>query len=249
MRLRQVALVAKDLEPVVETLCEVLGIEVSFQDPGVATFGLVNAVMPVGDTFLEVVSPDHEGTSAGRLLDRRGGDGGYMVILQVEDLELERERLETTGTRVVWETDTGDMQTIHLHPRDVGGAIVSLDWADPPEHWRWAGPDWREKAQTHVVAEVAGVEIQSDDPGGLAKRWAEVLGRPARDAQGGSAIDLDRGGLIRFVADTDGRGEGVSGLILRATDADRVRYTARGKGLLEPDGRILICGTRIELLD
>ncbi|MCP5069350.1 MAG: hypothetical protein GY946_22525, partial [bacterium] len=47
MRLRQIALVAKELDPVVERLCSVLGIEVGFNDPGVAAFGLVNAVMPV----------------------------------------------------------------------------------------------------------------------------------------------------------------------------------------------------------
>ena len=40
MRLRQIALAARDLSTTVDTLCEVLGIEVAFNDPGVATFGL-----------------------------------------------------------------------------------------------------------------------------------------------------------------------------------------------------------------
>ena len=54
MRLRQVALVASELEQSVEALCGVLGIEVAYNDPNMVAFGLVNAVMPVGDTFLEV---------------------------------------------------------------------------------------------------------------------------------------------------------------------------------------------------
>ena len=58
MRLRQLALAAHDLEPTLEALCDVLGIEVGFRDPGVGAFGLANGVMPVGDTFLEVVSPE-----------------------------------------------------------------------------------------------------------------------------------------------------------------------------------------------
>ena len=57
MRLRQVALVAGDLDRNVGELCEVLGIDVAYNDPNMVVFGLVNAVMPVGDTFLEVVSP------------------------------------------------------------------------------------------------------------------------------------------------------------------------------------------------
>src|SRR5262249_11512307 len=80
MRLRQVVIAARDLEETVAHLTAVLGLEVGFRDPGVAEFGLVNAVMPVGDTFLEVVSPVASTAPARRFLDRHG-DGGYMVIL------------------------------------------------------------------------------------------------------------------------------------------------------------------------
>ena len=44
MRLRQVVLVARDLDAVVGDVCAGLGIAVSFNDPGVAFFGLRNAV-------------------------------------------------------------------------------------------------------------------------------------------------------------------------------------------------------------
>ena len=40
MRLRQIAFVARELGPVLDDLCAVLGIEVCFNDPGVAHFGL-----------------------------------------------------------------------------------------------------------------------------------------------------------------------------------------------------------------
>src|SRR5262245_12954693 len=157
MRLRQVALVARKLGTAVEEIRDVLGIEVGFNDPGVGVFGLENAVFPVGDTFLEVVSPVEEGTTAGRLLDRRGGDGGYMVIIQVDDLARERARMEAIGVRIAWEAHFDDAATVHLHPKDVGGAIVSLDWMKPPESWKWAGPRWKSAVRTDVVAEIVGV--------------------------------------------------------------------------------------------
>src|SRR5207249_4563439 len=146
VHIRQVALVARELEPVVADLTAVLGIEVAFRDPGVAAFGLHNAVMPIGETFLEVVSPVREGTTAGRLLDKRGGDGGYMVILQTADLRADRARLGALGVRIVWQVELDDIATVHLHPRDIGGAIVSLDQPVPPESWRWGGPEWRGRA-------------------------------------------------------------------------------------------------------
>ena len=56
-RLRQAVLVARDLDGVAASLRSALGLGAPFHDPGVAAFGLRNAVMALGDTFVEVVSP------------------------------------------------------------------------------------------------------------------------------------------------------------------------------------------------
>jgi catechol 2,3-dioxygenase-like lactoylglutathione lyase family enzyme len=248
VRLRQVAFVARDLEPVVEALCDVLGIEVAYRDPGVEVFGLRNAVMPLGTCFLEVVSPERPGTTAGRLLERRGGDGGYMVIVQSQARETDRARVLSLGVRIVWEAALGDAATLHLHPRDVGGAILSLDWMDPPESWRWAGPRWREAVRTERVRGIAGVEIQAQDPAAMARRWGEVLAQPVRRGEDAEEIELPDGGAISFVAPRDGRGEGVSGLLVAATDPEEVRRRARARGALREDGAVELCGVRIRVL-
>src|SRR5881396_3636428 len=132
VRLRQAVLVAADLDAVSERLR--------------AELGLRNAVFALGDTFLEVVSPVQEGTAAGRHLERHGGDGGYMVIFQVDDLDAARERVRRLGIRVVWQIDLEDISGTHLHPADMRGAIVSLDRPDPAPSWRWGGPGWEERA-------------------------------------------------------------------------------------------------------
>ena len=110
IRLRQVALVASDLDPVVAGLCGALGLDVCYVDPGVGEFGLHNALMLIGDQFLEVVSPTRDGTTAGRLLERRArddgnGDGGYMAIYEVDDLDARVEHVQGAGVRVVWSVD------------------------------------------------------------------------------------------------------------------------------------------------
>ena len=245
MRLRQVALVARDLEPVVDDLCTVLGIAVAFRDPGVGVFGLHNAVMPVGDTFLEVVAPAQAETTAGRYLDRRGGDGGYMVLLQCDDLDADRAHVASLGVRVVWSMDLDDIRGTHLHPRDTGGAILSLDAAVPAAAWRWAGPDWERHVRTDVVSEITAVELQSDDPLRLAHRWSELLRRPvAHTGRGVIRIVLDQG-AIRFVPAADGRGEGLGGFDVVATDRAAVFDRARIRGLPVHDDHVLVCGTRI----
>ncbi len=244
MRLRQVALVARELEPVVRELCAVLGVEVAYRDPLVKLFGLHTALLPIGETFLEVVSPTQDGTTAGRLLERRAGDGGYMVILQTRDLEAERRRVEALGVRVVWETKIEGAATIHLHPKDLGGAIVSLDVMDPPDSWAWAGPHWKSHVRREVVSEIVAVELQGADPAAMAARWAEVLGRPPAERAGETYRIPLEAGTLRFVPDRDGRGDGVSGLDLRG-DAERVLAAARTRSLPYDGDAVQICGTRL----
>ena len=164
MQLRQIALAARDLAGTVDTLSEVLGIEVAFNDPGVGVFGLENGVMPIGETFLEVVSPVRANTTAGRWIERRGGDSGYMVIFQAPELASHRARLEKLGVRIVWEGKQKGAATLHLHPRDVGGAIVSIDTMDEPGAWEWAGPKWRQHVRKGLTRAIVGAELESPEP-------------------------------------------------------------------------------------
>jgi hypothetical protein len=247
MRLRQIALVARDLDAVAGDLADVLGLGAPFADPGVAIFGLRNAVFPVGDTFLEVVSPVEEGTSAGRFLDRRGGDGGYMVIVQSDDRAADLRRASELGIRIVWETELPDISTLHLHPRDVGGAILSLDVADPPASWRWAGPGWRERSRSDVTAAIAAGEMQAPDPAALAQRWSRVLDRPARETGGGSCVIELEPGSIRFVSAADGQAAGLAAFDVAVVDRERVLAAARRRGLVDGDG-VAVCGTRVQLV-
>jgi hypothetical protein len=209
-RLRQVALVAHDCGQVAGELSRVFGWPPPFHDPGVGQFGLTNAVFAVGDTFVEVVAPARPDTTAGRYLERRGGDGGYMAIFQVGDLAAARRRVADLGVRVVWTADLPDIAGTHLHPGDVPGAIVSLDWADPEQSWRWAGPSWTGQMPDHAPGGVTGLTIEVKDPAAAARRWAEVLGVP-EPGHGHTTVELPGPGQrLRFVAAPGGRGEGIT---------------------------------------
>ena len=248
LRLRQIALVAADLAAARADIAAVLGVEYAYADPGVGKYGLHNAVFPLGDTFLEVVSPKEEGTTAGRLLEKRGGDGGYMVILQVDDLIDARARLQRVGARVADQTPPGDVAFTHVHPKDIGGAILSIDYMNPPTRWEWGGPSWEENADTRVSKAIVGAQLQADDPAKMAARWAEVLGRTAERDGDIWRITLDEG-TIRFGALEDGRGEGLSAFDVVVANADAVRARARARGLLDGAGEVVLCGTRVVLVE
>lgn len=220
-RLRQVALVAADGERVAAELEAAFGWPDPFHDPGVGAFGLANSVFAVGDTFVEVVSPVRDGTTAGRYLERRGGDSGYMAIFQVPDLDVARRRLDGLGIRVVWRADHDDIAGTHLHPKDVPGAIVSLDWADPPGSWRWAGPAWTGTVPPHPAGGIRSVTVEVDDPAGAADRWAAVLDLPAAGEGVASVVPLAAAGQrVRFVPAGRAGSQGITEVVVAGLPGD-----------------------------
>ncbi len=246
MRLRQVALVAARLEPVRTDLFALLGLDRDFQDEGVAGFGLENSVMALGDTYLEVVAPVTDNTTAGRLLERRGGDGGYMVIVQVDDLAVVDRRIEKLGIRKVWEVTLPDASAFHMHPKDIGGAIASFDQMTPPESWRWAGPDW-EQRKARLVNTIVAVELQAMDVSAMAERWGQVFDRSVLHSGDYLYLQLD-GSVIRFVEDSNGRGNGVAGIDIQTGNPEQVLQIARDRSLAVSGNTVTVCGTRLRFL-
>ncbi|MBJ21867.1 MAG: hypothetical protein CL933_20865 [Deltaproteobacteria bacterium] len=222
--LLQITLIVRDLAAVERAFESVLGLRVAYRDPSVDLWGLENIVLPMGTTFIEVLSPRRDDTAGGRHLERQGGDAGYMVILQTRDLAPWREWIGALGLRIAFEAETRDPDKgqdwsgIHLHPSDTGGMMISLDRPDPPESWAGAGPRWRDFICQDVVDGLVGIELRSPDPTRLSSRWGEVLGRSVDDR---GRIALDRG-TIGFRETLAGEIEGLSAIELRATNRERV---------------------------
>ncbi|MEC7290308.1 MAG: hypothetical protein VXW22_09500, partial [Pseudomonadota bacterium] len=152
-RIRQLVFASYDHDDIAQ-LKRVLGLGEGFVDPGVQTFGLTNGVFALGDQFLEVVVPTEDNTAAGRFIDRTQGMGGYMAIFQTPDLNGVRERADARQIRRVWNTDRDDISASHLHPADIGAAIVSIDEARPEGSWLWGGPDWAANSQPGAITQL-----------------------------------------------------------------------------------------------
>jgi hypothetical protein len=213
VRLRQAVLAARELEPVALALRSALNLGEPFRDPGVGAFGLSNVVFALGDCFIEVVSPARADTAAGRYLARHGGDGGYMVIFDLQDARGAVSRAHDLGVRTVWQIALPDISATHLHPADMRGAIVSLDSSNPYGSWRWGGPQWTARIGEGAPGRVAGVTIAVEDPAAVASLWGEVLGVAvsAQATPGGQTpvLRVDSGEL-RFERVEDGEhGEGL----------------------------------------
>lgn len=254
IRLRQIAVVAVDLREAALDIETVLGIETCYTDAGVKVFGLKNALWPVGTQFLEVVTPTEEGTAAGRYLDRRGGDGGYMVITQVDDVARRRARAAELEVRVAFElSHPGDHDGIQLHPGDTGGSFFEMDQMLMDDGnavggpWYPAGKNWQPYVRTDITNGISAAELQSPDPDRLAKRWSELAEIDlSPDAAGNPTIALDNA-TLRFIEANDGRGEGLGGIDVVAVDREAILNGARQRNTYVNDSEVAVAGLRVYL--
>lgn len=235
LRLRQIVF-ACESETSFDTLQHILGFGAPFHDD-LSTFGLVNAVFALGDQFVEIVVPKTDDAPARRFLNRNG-EGGYMAIFQVPDMNAARARLDKLNMRRVWNADLDDISASHIHPADIGGAIVSIDEPRPAASWRWGGPDWTSNT---VPGAASGITLTSPDPAALARRWADALGAEMEDGETHFET-LD--GPIEFIL---GEEDAISTYTLTLPDPAAAFARAQDKGLEMTNEGIFFAGTLLKI--
>ncbi|TVY55736.1 hypothetical protein LSUE1_G007524, partial [Lachnellula suecica] len=196
-RLRQIALVAEDLEQATRLLTTVIGTEVVFRDPLVEQWGLRNILLPIGGDLIEVVSPLKSNTTAGRLLSKRG-NGGYMIIMQTEDALARRDCLESNKlAKVIFTHDNEDSVCIQYHPKGIkGGIIPELDAHIPsstnsnPIHERFSpwhacgssstypaySDSMKRHSHLHLMSATCRLSPANEDIEGAAEQWENIFG-------------------------------------------------------------------------
>ncbi|MDA0790875.1 MAG: VOC family protein [Proteobacteria bacterium] len=226
IRIRQIAICTPDIRPVEREVERALDITPVHRDAPGAPIWMYNGVFAVGNTFLEILQPERPEAPTQKFLDKQGGAAGYMLILQVDDLDKARARSKAAGVRVVHDMSAREYHgvkaaAIHLHPGDTGGALTSFDWMEDPESWAWAGRAWPWHQRTEVVSGIVGAVISSADPDRVAARFSELLGRE---------VDQDRcihlgDTYVKFVEGPAGSRDRLTGIDMTASDRSRVGET------------------------
>jgi catechol 2,3-dioxygenase-like lactoylglutathione lyase family enzyme len=226
IRIRQVALCTDDVWREEQEIVSTLGVAGVHRDPP-NVFEMCNVVFAVGDTFLEVLQPTADSAPSATFLSKRGGPGGYMLILQVDDLDAARARVDALGIRIAYDEPPAshhgvEAAAIHLHPADTGGAIISLDRMDPVDGWAWAGRAWRGHVHTNVVERIVGVELRSSDVEAVATRFATLVDRPCSIGDAGEwTIGLEDS-IVRVVEGPSGERDQLTAVEMLATDRSTV---------------------------
>jgi hypothetical protein len=239
MRLRQICLVAPQLEPVISGIADIMGLAVCYRDAHVAKYGLENALLPVDTILLEVVAPFTDGTAAGRFIAKTGGRGGYMAIFCCNDPDERGRGANAMGVRTVNVIDHAPYHGVQLHPRDCRAAIIEFNHTAGSDDilgpYPPAGPEWQGFIRKDVTQALTAVEMQSPDPQGLAEHWGKLIGI---EVSGEAELKLPNA-TFRFVK---GATEIMSVLEFKVADVASVLHAARAKGLAVAGNEFLLGG-------
>ena len=242
LRLRQICLAAPHLAPVISDIEAIFGVAVCYRDGNVAKYGLENALIPIGTSFLEVVSPTQENTAAGRFIARTRGHGGYMAIFQASDVRRRQKHAEAIGVRIAHTIERDTYQNAQLHPRDCRAAFIEFGHSAGGDErmgiWSPAGPHWQDFVRTDRTKRLVGIEIESPNRDDLAAHWSKIIESPL-SSDGGDPLLTFEDGVIRFV---NGATECLSTLVVQMNDVASVLAAADAKGHAVKNGAFHLGG-------
>jgi len=127
LRLDHIGIAVSSLEERLRFWADALGIEVDRMET-VDSEQVKVALLPVGESQLELIEATSEESSVGRFVRKRG-EGIHHLTLAVDDIEATLERLRAKGAETVGKAPrvgAGGSKIAFLHPRSTGGVLLEL---------------------------------------------------------------------------------------------------------------------------
>lgn len=221
--IRQVVLLVPELEPALAEFRQTFGFAEGIKSPGITKWGFKHEVFTFGDSFLEICAPLAADSHPGKLMARKGAMG-YMVVVQVDDLDRVLTKAAAQEIKPLFVENLHGNPISQWHPKALG-TLVEFDQINPQESWHYA-PGVFEKKCTDVALDVVGAVLAVADPEAMASTWSTLLEAPLIDS---TTLDLHRTRL-RFVPVVSER----SGLVtveLEPRDPSRIGETIRLSGV------------------
>ena len=122
-----IALAVADLDDALDMYRAVWGVEAARRED-VAEQGVHEAMLPVGDSWLQLIAPSRPDGTVARHIERRG-EGLHHVAFEVDDLEAALAELKAKGVPLIDETPkTGGQgaSIAFVHPTGARGVLIEL---------------------------------------------------------------------------------------------------------------------------
>ncbi|MEJ7608411.1 MAG: methylmalonyl-CoA epimerase [Bryobacteraceae bacterium] len=124
--LDHIAIAVRSIDESLKLYRDHLGLAVSLRET-VAHENVHVAMLPAGDSRIELLEPTGAETAVGRFLEKRG-EGIHHIALRVPDLVAAIANLRKANARLIGEprTGAGGHHYVFMHPASTGGVLLEL---------------------------------------------------------------------------------------------------------------------------
>ena len=125
-RINHLGIAVRSIDRALEFYRDQLGLTVSLRET-VAVEKVHAAMLPVGESRLELLEASQPDSVIAKFIDKRG-EGLHHVALTVPDLTAAVERLKAAGARLLNEprAGAGGHLYVFIHPASTGGVLMEL---------------------------------------------------------------------------------------------------------------------------
>jgi methylmalonyl-CoA epimerase len=125
-RIDHLGIAVRSIDEALRFYQEQLGLDVGLRET-VALEKVNVAMLPLGESRIELLEPTEADSPVGKFLSKRG-EGLHHVALKVPDLAAAVERLRASGARLLNEprAGAGGHLYVFVHPASAGGVLLEL---------------------------------------------------------------------------------------------------------------------------
>lgn len=127
MKIDHIGIATRQLREATALWQDVLGLEVDFTEV-VDEQGVRVAMLPIGETHIELLEPLTPESPIGKFLDKRG-PGIHHIAIRVDDIRASLGQLKEKGARLIDETPrigAGGCLVAFIHPSSTNGVLLEL---------------------------------------------------------------------------------------------------------------------------
>lgn len=127
MKIDHIGIATRELESALKIWTKALGLELEGTEE-VPDQGVRVAMLPIGETRIELLEPLSEDSPVGKFIEKRG-PGIHHIAIRVKDIRAALEQLRQNGTRLIDNVPrigANDCLVAFIHPAATNGVLLEL---------------------------------------------------------------------------------------------------------------------------
>ncbi len=127
MKIDHIGIATRELKEATAVWRDALGLRVEFTED-IAEQGVRIAMLPIGETHIELLEPLTQESPVGKFLEKRG-PGIHHIAIRVDDIEATLGQLKEKGARLIDEAPrigAGGCLVAFIHPSSTNGVLLEL---------------------------------------------------------------------------------------------------------------------------